>query len=128
MLVFHSSVDEMRTYQADLLFTTIADPDKHLYATFGVERSARALTNPKAWGPATRRAITDIRQARRTEAPMPSRAPSNGVLGLPADFLIADSGLVRATNYGNHAADQWSVEQLIEHTQAPTPRSNHLRD
>jgi peroxiredoxin len=32
VLVFHSSGDELRKYQADLPFITIADPDKLLYA------------------------------------------------------------------------------------------------
>jgi hypothetical protein len=36
-----------------------------------------------------------------------------GPLGLPADFLIAPDGTVLARHYGNHAYDQWSVDQLL---------------
>jgi hypothetical protein len=43
--------------------------------------------------------------------------PSSGesALGLPADFLIATDGRVRACKYGEHADDQWSVDELLEH-------------
>jgi hypothetical protein len=39
----------MREFQADLPFTTIADPDKELYREFGVEASPKALLNLRAW-------------------------------------------------------------------------------
>jgi hypothetical protein len=54
MVVFHSSADAMREFQADLPFTTIADPDKELYREFGVEASPKALLNLRAWSAATR--------------------------------------------------------------------------
>jgi hypothetical protein len=33
---------------------------------------------------------------------------------MPADFLIARDGRVIASKYGNHAYDQWSVDELLE--------------
>jgi hypothetical protein len=38
----------------------------------------------------------------------------NGVLGLPADFLIATSGRFLAVKYGEHAYDQWSVDEVLD--------------
>jgi hypothetical protein len=36
-----------------------------------------------------------------------------GALGLPADFLIATDGRVLACQYGAHADNQWSVDELL---------------
>ena len=38
---------------------------------------------------------------------------AGGPFGLPADFLIAPSGQIKAVKYGTHAYDQWSVDELI---------------
>lgn len=43
LVVFHSTVQEVLRYESDLPFTVVADPDRHLYRRFGVERSATAL-------------------------------------------------------------------------------------
>jgi hypothetical protein len=32
---------------------------------------------------------------------------------MPADFLIATDGAVVARKYGEHADDQWSVDELL---------------
>ena len=43
-----------------------------------------------------------------------SRAiPRGGRLGLPGDFLIAPDGRVLACKYGEHADDQWSVDEVL---------------
>ena len=39
--------------------------------------------------------------------------PTGGLLGLPADFLIDTDGRVIACRHGNHAYDQWSVDDLL---------------
>ena len=41
-----------------------------------------------------------------------------GILGLPADFLIAPDGKILAAHYGKHAADQWTMEELLSKTNA----------
>ena len=37
----------------------------------------------------------------------------SGIFGLPADFLIESTGLLRAVHYGTHADDQWDAEELL---------------
>lgn len=113
VVVFHSTVEELAKYQDDMPFPVIADPDKQLYRRFGVEASVKAVLDPRAWRAlpgAWRHAIRDASDERRTPLP-PS--PTNGNLGLPADILIAADGRVAALRYGDHAYDQWSVEQLL---------------
>lgn len=103
MVVLHSSVAEMQPYQGDLPFAAIADPEKHLYAEFGVESSLRAVLSANALGAAIRGAISG-----RSSKPKGEKG-----LGLPADFLIAPDGRVFACKYGVHANDQWSVDDLL---------------
>jgi peroxiredoxin len=114
VVVFHSTATELRKYQDDMPFAVIGDPDKTLYRRFGVEASAKAILNPRAWRALPggwRHAIANAVAHRR--APLPA-APTNGNLGLPADLLIASDGRVVAVKYGAHAYDQWSVDELLE--------------
>jgi len=39
--------------------------------------------------------------------------PTGGQLGVPADFLVASNGRVVAAKYGQHAYDQWSIDELL---------------
>jgi hypothetical protein len=45
--------------------------------------------------------------------PRMKRIPKGGPLGLPTDFQIAPDGNVLACQYGSHADDQWSVDDLL---------------
>jgi hypothetical protein len=40
-------------------------------------------------------------------------APTNGNLGLPAEFLISAAREIKAVKYGRHAYDQWTVDELL---------------
>src|SRR4051812_43644660 len=55
--VFHSTAEELLPHARHLPFPVIADPDKRLYAQFGVESAARALLNPRALMPIVRGVI-----------------------------------------------------------------------
>ena len=48
VVIFHSTVLELLQYEGDLPFAVVADPDKRLYADFGVEGAPRALLDPHA--------------------------------------------------------------------------------
>ena len=111
VVVFHSPAGELREYAADLPFAVIADPGKALYREYGVESGRRALLNPRVW-PTIVRAV--LRSALARDRP-PALAQPGGRLGLPADFLIAPDGTVVASKRGNHAYDQWSVDEILAH-------------
>ena len=112
--IFHSPAEDMLPHQGDLPFAAIADPERLLYAEFGVEASRRAVTHPRAWtAPLNPRAYgVVLRGLRNGGSPGPRHGET--VLGLPADFLIDPAGRVVALKYGRHANDQWSVDELIE--------------
>lgn len=111
VIVFHSTASELLKYQPDLPFDVIADPHKALYRRFGVERSPRALLNPRIWPrmyTIMRTALRMMRTGRKLQL-----RPTGGELGLPADFLIDSQGEVVAVKYGQHSYDQWPVDEVL---------------
>ncbi|WP_067819218.1 peroxiredoxin-like family protein [Actinomadura kijaniata] len=113
VVVFHSPAGELREHAAGLPFPAVADPDRRLYREFGVESSPRALRDPRAWPVIARAVLVGTwRILLRRERP-PARSPHGGRLGLPGDFLIAPDGRIVAARYGEHAGDQWTVDELL---------------
>lgn len=116
VVVFHSTAGELRPHVADLPFAVVGDPGKRLYAEFGVGSAPRALLDPRAWGAIVGGIVRDLGPVLRGRRPLPGS--EGGRLGLPADFLIAPDGAVVAEKRGQHASDQWSVDELLAHAQA----------
>ena len=113
VVFFHSSVGELREYASELPRYVVADPELDVYRAFGVESGARALLDPRAYGPIARAVFqTSLRVAQGRDKLRFPRA-ENGRLGLPADFLIAPDRRLVAAKYGRHADDQWSVDELL---------------
>jgi peroxiredoxin len=128
VVVFHSTADELRRYEHDLPFAAIADPDKHLYVEFGVERSPRALLDRRAWIPIMRAVLAGLWDILGGRRPVPPIRPHGGSLGLPADFLVGSDGRMLACKYGVHAADQWSVHELLSFARSETEHAQRLND
>lgn len=119
--VFHSSKESMLAHHAHTPFALIADPTKSLYAEFGVEASLLSVLHPRSWLPAMRGLL-------KHGASPPEHGESP--LGLPADFLIAQDGRILACKYGEHAYDQWSVDELLKlasEAQSPSPFASEKR-
>jgi hypothetical protein len=117
--VFHSSVRDMLPHQGALPFAVVADPERTLYTEFGVESSLRAVLHRRAMAAPLHPAAWAVvaRGIRGGGSPLPARG--DGVLGLPADFLIASDGMLKAVKYGHHASDHWSVDELLRLAGAP---------
>lgn len=112
VVVFHSSREEMLKYQAQLPMACIADPAEALYRRYGVEASWRALLHPGVLWSGARWVLAARRFYRRAE---------NGILGLPADFLVDAAGRIVALKFGSHADDQWSVDELLREAACTAP-------
>ncbi|MFI6575602.1 peroxiredoxin-like family protein [Nocardiopsis sp. NPDC050513] len=114
VVLFHSSVRDMLPHQGALPFDAVADPDRELYAEFGVERGVRALLHPRVFtSPLRPRSWAVIRDGVRAGAPLTGSPDGDDILGLPADFLVGSEGRILARKYGTHADDQWSVDELL---------------
>ncbi|RST16536.1 redoxin domain-containing protein [Streptomyces sp. WAC05374] len=127
VVVFHSPAEELRPYAADLPFAVIADPARRLYAEFGVESARRALLDPRAWPHVLRALLRSTAVVARGREHLPSRRQPHGRLGLPADVLLSPGGTVLAAKYGEHAYDQWTVDEVLELASGTTrPAAAHL--
>lgn len=112
IVVFHSPDAELLPYQGRFPFHVIGDPAKVLYRKYGVESSISAFFSLKAWAASLKGILSK-------DKPEMQLMPNGGVMGLPAEFLIASDGLVRAVHYGAHAYDQWTVDELLELSRSP---------
>ena len=111
VVVFPSPTLDMFQYQDELPFSAVADPERILFAEFFVGKSIRSVLDPRAWPAVLKGIVTG-------GIGLPSRKESP--LGLPADFLMESTGRVVACHYGNHADDQWSIDEVIA-------LANHIR-
>ena len=117
IVFFHSSAAELLPYQGSFPFDVVGDAERRFYRQYGVSRSISSLLHPKTWLAMLQGLFTKGR-------PAISLLPEGGLLGLPADFLIAVDGLVEAAHYGTHAYDHWSVDQVLE-LAAQSPKTDH---
>jgi peroxiredoxin len=115
VVLFHSTVRDMLPYQGDLPFDAVADPDRELYSAFGVGRGARSVLHPKALATALKpSAAAEYLRGVRNGARLTGSPEGDDRLGLPGDVLVGPDGRIRALKYGEHANDQWSVDELLE--------------
>ena len=107
VVVFYSAAETMLGFQGDLPFATIADPEKKLYAEFGVgTMPVTTAFKLRSW----RAAAQGL-----ANAPSLRGIGSKGTsyLGLPADFLIGTDGTILAASYGRYTDDHWSVDEVL---------------
>jgi peroxiredoxin len=109
VVVFHSTADRLRRYVDDLPFALVADPERALYREFGVHNSVRGVLNRNVASAVSR----GMRQSASVRSLAGSLGPTENHLSMPADFLIGPDGAVVARKYGEHADDQWSVDELL---------------
>jgi hypothetical protein len=93
VVIFHSSKAELLSYQGNLPFAIAADPEKQLYEQYGVASFPQ-------------------------DKPEGNPIPSGDIWALPAEFLIADTGMVKAVHYGRHVVERWSVDELLSLAQS----------
>ena len=113
VVFFHSTTELLREHASELPFAVIADPGKRYYAMFGVESGKRAIFSPRAWWPILKSVVRSLGTVLRGRERPPSLLPEGGRWGLPADFLIDRDGAVVAVKHGEHAYDQWSVDEML---------------
>jgi len=120
VVVFHSTAAELAKHQADLPFPLIADPERELYRRLGAGRGPGSLLSTRALRAAIAGQTAALGNRSTKRGALGPIKPTGGRLGLPADFLIAPDGRVAALKYGQHAYDQWTVDELLDHAH-PVP-------
>ena len=114
VVVFHSTAKELAKHEAELPFPLIADPNRELYQRLGVERGAGSLLRGRALRAAMAGEVAAFGSGTTKRGVLGPVKPTGGRFGLPADLLIARDGRVAAVKYGQHAYDQWTVDELLE--------------
>lgn len=105
--IFHSPLEKMQRFIPkwdDYPFEVLYDPDKEVYAAFGVGESTLGLVHPGY-----------VREKIASKPFSEGRSPKDydtTLKTLPGAFLVKD-GTVVAVNYGRHWADIWGVDQLL---------------
>ena len=87
----------------------------------GVEHRPSSLLSTRALGAAIAGQAAALMKRSTMRALGPVK-PTWGVLGLPADFLIAPGGRLAALKDGQHAYDQWTIDKRLDYAQ-PSPRT-----
>ena len=102
--VFHSTAEALRRYHADLPFAIVPDPEKRLYALYGLEKGLAALLHPRAMWAGMKGMFS---------APNNPLDAGGGLIGLPGDFLIDSGGKIVHARYGSHADDHLEVDEVL---------------
>lgn len=105
VIVFHATQEKMHESVIDVPFDLIADPERIIYKQFGVEGSWRAVLNLGI-------VKSGFKGMKKFGVALPQNLEAE--LGLPADFLIDEEGKIVALKYGDHADDQWSVDEVLD--------------
>jgi peroxiredoxin len=125
-VVVFRSTSEQSQHHCNVPYTLVLDPTGALYTAFGVESGAGAILSPRAILTALTNLVPSLRQRRIGFPPTGQRAKA--ILGIPADFLVGTDGRLVACEYGNHANDGWSVDELLtrarQHATAFNPLEN----
>lgn len=113
VVIFHSTPEELTAYTDDMPFDLVADPARTLYRRFGVQTAVRSVADPRGMAPVLKGMLNrEVAGRLRLSAGM--HRANGGHLGLPADILLDSDGTVIDAKYGRHAADQWSVDELLQ--------------
>src|SRR5205085_1135164 len=114
----HSTPAELPNHEAELPSPLIADPERELYVRPGFERRLTPLLTTRALRAAIAGQTAALGNHSTQRTALAPIRPTGGRLGLPADFLITPNGRIAALNYGQHAYDQWTVDELLDHAAA----------
>lgn len=106
-VVFYHSPGEKLAETRDVAapFDLVADPDKRIFAKYGVERGLRGFVSP-----AVMRAYAKALAAGYAPGLFTS---DGGLTGNPADFIVDESGRIALARYGKHYADSLDASDVV---------------
>lgn len=112
--VFQSPADSIRQYvgRQDAPFPVVADPERQLYARYGLESSWGGF-----FGSFLRSPLQPVKAMANGYLPGKVEGPMNA---LPADFLIDEKGVVQLAYYGRDIGDHLPLEQVLAFARGET--------
>ncbi len=115
IIVFPSRRENLLKYHGDIPFHLIADPKRALYTELDARRSLAAV-GPAAMGAMAR----GVRAASRVPL-----VPDGSAFQLPVDVMLRPDGTIVDIQYGRHADDQWTVEEILERAKTHGVDASH---
>ncbi len=87
----------------------IADPEKVLYSSYGLEKSTlkSTLSHLKSYLPVTL-------EAKRKGVPNHYMSGNESFSSLPAEFLIDEEGIIRQLHYSDSLTDRMQVTDILD--------------
>ena len=123
VIFFHSPEEIVeREIGKELPFELVADPDKRIFAAYGVEASLRGMF--------TGQVARDYGRAMAAGYRSKPLGHHGGITGHPADFILDADGVIRHAHYGTDYSDSLGVEAAIQAAQesgALTPLAGSIR-
>jgi peroxiredoxin len=108
LIVLHASKESCNNkLKAKNKYTIIADPEKHIFDLYQIEKSWWGIIAPNLY-PSYIKAI-----GKGFFSPK-LLGNEGGDTGMPADFLIDGAGTIRYAHYGRHASDSTSASDSLE--------------
>lgn len=125
VVVFRSTAELLERHHGDVPYAVVLDPEGKLYREWGVGSGLLSVLDPRAAMMALPNLVRSL-ISRRLGLPPPGQR-INGMLGFPADYLIAPDGRIIASKRGRYAGDGWSVDELLALARSHSPSGSSPR-
>lgn len=97
----------------------ISDPQKIMYATYGIENSPAKSTKSHL----TSFIVTAIK-AKLAQVPMHLMAGNESISTMPAEFLIDENSIIRKMHYSQNLNDRLGLDVILEFADTQFKRAN----
>ena len=107
VVFYHSPTDKLASENMDLPpFDLVADPEKHIFKAYGVERGWAGMFSFVV--------MRDYYRALKAGFKPGMFTSDGGITGNPADFIIDVNGRIAYAHYGRHYADSLDADQVVQ--------------
>ena len=115
VVLYHSPQARLEKKQREETpFPLVADPDKRIFRTFGVEQSWRGMFSLAVW--------RDYLLAMLKGFSPGMLSHDGGITGHPADFIVDPDGRIAYAHYGKDYADSMTAADVVNVASRPSPR------
>ena len=106
VVFYHSPADKLATSQDEAApFDLVPDPEKEIFAAYGVETGLRGLVSPAV--------MRDYAKALIAGYPPGLLTSDGGITGNPADFIVDEAGRIAFAHYGSQYADSLDASDVL---------------
>jgi peroxiredoxin len=117
VVFYHSPAEKLASSQREAApFDLVPDPEKRIFAKYGVETGLRGLVSPAVMRDYAKALVAGYTPGLSTY--------DVGVTGNPADFIVDEAGRIVFARYGKHYADSLDAADVAGAWSAMTTSTN----